>query len=416
MKSSGYCFSTDLKWVESIKSLGYNYEHRFLNAANYGCPTRRVRYFGIFAKPEFKIIWPEVTHAEKENLFGLPKWIACKDYIDLHNEGVSIFGRPENETIMPHRRKPLSENTLKRIAGGIKKFAPDIYFIMKYYGTGANCQSIDSPLHTIRTKESHALITCEKLQFIQDHCHTPNYNLPDDPLNPQLTRQTKQLITIDKQFLAKYYNGNRADGRTQHHCQDLDQPFPTIKTHDGSAIVSVKGQFYTRRLTNEYANQPLEKPAPTITTCGNDALVTIKGQFISAQYNSNGNPEANNHPLSSPLPSCTTDEKFQFITAYFNSGGHPETQNQSINKPLNTILADRNKHALVTADHEGFDFDIKMRFLSAEELASIMGFPEGYFNRPGLRLSKKSIIRMVGNAVPVGMAKALIETCTSQFN
>jgi DNA (cytosine-5)-methyltransferase 1 len=404
-----------IKWVNSITALGYKYDKRFLNAANYGCPTRRVRYFGIFVKPDFNIFWPEITHAEKENLFGLPKWIACKDYIDLQNEGISIFGRNENEEILPHRRKPLSTNTLKRIAGGIKKFAPDIYFIMKYYGTGDNCQSIDAPLHTIRTKESHALITCEKMQFIQDHCHTPNYNLPDAPLNPQLTRQTKQLITLEKQFLSKYYNGERADGRSQHHCQGLDQPFPTIKTTDGNAVITTKAQFYTRRLTNEYANQPLEKPAPTITTCGNDAIVTIKSQFISTQNNSNGHPEANNSPISSPLPSPTTEEKFQFITAYFNSGGHPETQNQSIERPLNCILADRNKHALVTADQEGFDFDIKMRFLSAEELASIMGFPEGYFNRPGLKLSKKKIIKMVGNAVPVRQAKVLIEPMMPQL-
>lgn len=362
------------RWIQSIKDLGYtNYERRFLNAADYGCPTRRVRYFGVFTLPGVPVVWPKPTHAEKDNIFGLPKWVPCKDYINLNDEGNSIFGREFNENISKAKRHALSENTLRRIAGGIRKFAPEVYFIMKYYGTGTNCHSINEPLHTIRTKESHALIKIEKKQFIQDHCHTSSYQHPDEPLRPQLTRQTKQLITIER-------------------------------------------KFYTRALTNDYANQPLDKPAPTITTFGSDSVVTVKAQFVSAQYNSNGTPEANNQSIEMPLGSPTTKEKFQFITAYFNSSDHPETQNQSIQKPLNTILTSPNKKALVTTSLEGdIDFDVKMRFLTEDELAAIMGFPKGYFKRPGLKLNRKQIIKMVGNAVPVGMAKALIESIVPEI-
>ena len=393
------------KWIQRIKDLGYvNYDRKFLNAADYGCPTRRIRYFGIFSKSGFPIVWPKPTHAEKENMFGLPKWKPCKDYIDLTNEGKSIFGR---ET------RPLVDNTLRRLAGGIKKFAPELFFIMKYYGNGDNCQSINSPLHTIRTKESHCLIKCEKLQFIQDychqdrydtpdkpmstlltwqtkqlitvekqqfiqdHCHSDSYNSIDEPLKTQTARQTKELVSIEKKFIAKYYNGDRKNGKYQHHCQGVDEPFPTIKTIDGSVVV------------------------------------TAKAQFISSQYNSNGNPGVNNSDIKSPLPSPTTKEKFQFITAYFNSSGNPGSQNQSIEKPLGSILTGENKKALVTVDNENlFDFDIKMRFLTDEELSSIMGFPEGYFHKPELKLSRKEIIKMVGNAVPVGMARALLEPVT----
>ena len=401
-----------LRWIKKIKDLGYvNYDKRFLNAADYGCPTRRIRYFGIFSKEGFPIAWPCPTHAEKENMFGLSKWKPCKDYIDLSNEGNSIFGRAVNDNVKKSKRHPLSDNTLRRIAGGVKKFAPELYFILKYYGNGDNCQSVNQPLHTIRTHESHALIKYEKLQFIQDHCHTSSYNLPEEPLKPQLTRQTKRLITLDHkmvmddnynrdnvcnsidkplntivsggskrlistkvQFLAKYYNGIRPDGREQHHCQSIDLPFPTIRTRDGTAFV------------------------------------TTKAQFISSQYNSNGNPGVNNSNIEDPLPSCTTKEKFQFITTYFNSSGNPGSQNQSLEKPLGTILTGENKKALITAiSEEMVDFDIKMRFLTDDELAAIMGFPEGYFKRHGLKLSKKEIIKMVGNSVPAGMAKALLE-------
>ena len=399
-----------LKWIKAIKDLGYvNYDKRFLNAADYGCPTRRIRYFGVFSKPGFPIVWPTPTHAEKENMFGLPKWKPCRDYIDLTNEGKSIFGR---ET------RPLVNNTLRRLAGGIKIFAPELYFIMSYYGNGDNCQSVNKPLNTITTKDRQCLVKVEKLQFIQDYCHQDRYDLPDRPISTLLTWQTKQLITVEKkQFIAKYYNGDRKNGKYQHHCQAITEPYPTIRTVDGSALVTVEKQFYTRALTNDYANQPLEKPAPTIMTWGSDALVSVKAQFISSQYNSSGNPGVNNSDVESALPSCTTKEKFQFVTAYFNSSGNPGSQNQSIDKPLNSILTGENKKALVTAEHEGLvDFDIKMRFLTDEELSSIMGFPEGYFHKPELKLSRKEIIKMVGNAVPVGMAKALLSPVVKQLS
>lgn len=363
-----------IKWVKSIKDLGYdNYERRFLNAADYGCPTRRIRYFAIFTKPGVPVVWPKPTHAEGENMYGLPKWKPCKDYLDLNNEGESIFGRELNENIRPGKRHPLSANTLRRIAGGIRKFAPEMFYIMKYYGNGDNCQSVNKPLHTVRTKESHCLIKVEKSQFIQDYCFSDNFQTPEEPLRTQLTRQTKQLITIEKQLLMDGYNRDNV-------CS------------------------------------PIDRPSTTVVAQGGKRLITAKAQFISQQNNSNRKPEANNKSLNDPLNSPTTREKFQFITTYFNSSGKPESQNSSINKPLGTILTGTNKKALVTAKGgDIIEFDIKMRFLTEDELASIMGFPEGYFKKANLNLSKKQIIKMVGNAVPVGMAEALLRPIVDSF-
>ena len=332
-------------WTNAIQELGYpNYDHRILNAADYGCPTRRLRYFGIFTVGGVDIVFPEQSHNE-HGTNGLSKWIACRKFLKLEKEGHSIFGREFNMQIRKQHRKPLCPNTLRRIAGGIKKFAPEMHLLMTYHGSGHNCQKIDQPISTISTVEAKALIKIEKLQFIQDHCHMDAYNLPDEVLNPQLTRQTKQLATVD-------YNN----------------------------------------------------------------LVTAKAHFVSKQYNSNGHPEANNQSIDEPIGTLTTEpknqiicavtiEKMQFISSYFNSSNHPETQNQSISKPLNSIQTATNKKALVSADGDLFDFDIKMRFLDAHtELGPIMGFPEEYFENYNSKVATK----MIGNAVPTGMAKVLI--------
>ena len=72
--------------------------------------------------------------------------------------------------------------------------------------------------------------------------------------------------------------------------------------------------------------------------------------------------------------------------------------------PLPTITTSSNKQALVTL-LDGFD--IKMRFLEPEELASITGFPDGYFDKAP---TKKQKVWLIGNAVPTIMSQRLIET------
>lgn len=75
-----------------------------------------------------------------------------------------------------------------------------------------------------------------------------------------------------------------------------------------------------------------------------------------------------------------------------------------------------NKQALVTAMLKGtVDFDVKMRFLDYSELAAIMTFPAGYFVKPGLKLTRKQIHKMIGNAVPPWFAKAIIEPCKDEI-
>jgi DNA (cytosine-5)-methyltransferase 1 len=397
------------KWKQKIISLGYDYHENINNAADYGIPTRRVRYFAFFTRSELSmnINWPTKTHS-KTGTDGLKKWVACREYIDLSNEGESIFGRKLNPNIRKGKRKPLCHNTLKRIAGGIKKEAPELAFLMHYYGSGTQSQSLDKPLNTVVTKDRHALIQLEKIQFVQDHCHVDNYNNINEPLTPILTREQKQLITVEKQFVADYYS--RDD--TAH---SLERPVNAIRCENSKHLVSTKANFIIQNYSGEHSSR-IDEPIPTITTIDHNQVVTAKAQFISKQYNSNGNPAANNQSLNEPVGTLTTEEKIQFITAYFNSNGNPESQNQSLNNPLNTILSGTNKKALITAIRNGeFDFDIKMRFLDPEEMAQISTFPKGYFTNKLLKLTRKEQTRLIGNAVPPEWAKMMIEPVIKQL-
>jgi len=370
------------RWKNAICAMGYDYHESVRNAADDGIPTRRIRYFAFFTSKELgmKVNWPVKTHS-KTGDNGLEKWVACKDYIDLTNEGNSIFGRKFNPNVRKNQRHPLSPNTLRRIAGGIKRFAPEIYtamnefskhFIVHYYSNGNTSQSINDPLNTIPTNDRHLLVKIEKMHFVQDYCRQDIYDKIEDPLSPQLTWQTKHLVTLEKQFISKHFSG---DG---HNAESLEGPLPTVTTIDHNSVVTAN--------------------------------------FISKQYNSNGTPEANNQSIDDPIGSITTEEKNQFITAFFNSSGNPGSQNQDIDSPLGSILTGTNKKALVTAFQEDFiDFDIKMRFLDPEELASISTFPKGYFTHPLLKLNRKEQTWLIGMAVPPEWAQKIISPVVDEL-
>ena len=157
------------RFINSMKSLGYDYDCRELIAADYGAPTTRKRWYAIFRRDGKPIVWPTQTHS-KDGSDGLEKWISCDRFIDWSDLGASIA----------NRKKGLAKSTVDRINKGIEKFVmnnPYIVtdkraydyienyykvnndtiaasFITKYYHTGVG-QPLTSPIHTITTSSGH---------------------------------------------------------------------------------------------------------------------------------------------------------------------------------------------------------------------------------------------------------------------
>lgn len=360
------------RWKKAIMDLGYEYKESIRNAADDGMPTSRERFFCVFYRPGMDVDFPETTHS-KTGKDGKPKHKPCRPYIDTNHIGESVFGRQFNENLPKHLRRPLVDNSLRRIAGGIKKQYPAVFrglqFIAKYYNSAGNpesqtqslddplsavlgvakhqlitmenghflvkyhggkddktlerSQSLEVPLRTIDTSNRHQLITLEKIRFIMDHCHTDNYHSLDDPMKPILTRQTKQLTEVDFPWhlIVQYYGGSIQSN-------NLEEPLNTIPCRDTHQLIRL--------------------------------------------------------------------EKIQFIVKYFNSNGNPEYNTQSLDEPLSPVMTEL-KHQLITILD---DFDIKARFLRPDELAGCSTFPRDYFSHPELKLSQKSAVQLIGNAVP----------------
>lgn len=366
-----------LRWVRNVKRYGYNFEHRILNAADYGAYTSRKRFFGIFARKGLPIIFPEATHsknAEKSLFDDMQKWRPVREVLDFENEGESIFGR----------KKPLSEKTLERIYAGLIKYVAGgkEAFMIKYNSvnkkTGKYCPpSLDDPCPTVACQNRLALA---KVSF------------------------------LSKQF------GGSPEGKNI----SVDAPAGTITTIDHHAFISVQyGNGYSI---------PLNRPAPTLTT--KDKLSIVKPCFLDNQYG-NGKPTS----IESVSGCLTTNPKQKLVTCdRFLMNPQFGSVGSSIENPCFTLIArmDKRPPYLIITETGGVEIqifaddspmmvkikefmalycvvDIKMRMLTVVELLLIQGFPRDYI-LIGTQAEQK---KYIGNAVEVTIARKLCEALCS---
>lgn len=188
-KGKAYC-----RWIRNVKKYGYNFEHRILNAADFGAYTSRKRFFGIFAKDGLPISFPEPTHAKKPEigLFGsLKKWKPVKEVLDFSDEGRSIF----------NREKPLSEKTLERIFAGLVKFVAGgkDKFMVKYNSMSQSGKyqppSVDDPCPVVATQNRLAIAQVSFLSK-QFGGHPDSKNLSTD--SPAGTIPKHKLVTVKR--------------------------------------------------------------------------------------------------------------------------------------------------------------------------------------------------------------------------
>jgi DNA (cytosine-5)-methyltransferase 1 len=143
-------------YIAMMRSLGYQVEWAVLNAADFGAPTTRRRIFIQAVKTGCgkRIEWPTPTHAKvtEGGLFSgtmLP-WVPAKDVIDwtIPTEPIHM------------RKKPLSQNTMKRIETGIRKYWGRAAepFLVRYNGGENRCHSIHEPVPTLDTSNRYGLV------------------------------------------------------------------------------------------------------------------------------------------------------------------------------------------------------------------------------------------------------------------
>ena len=221
-----------LRWVRKVRSYGYDFDWRILNAADFGAYTSRKRFFGLFAKKGLPIAFPHQTYAKPTvafasqvvgNLFPdqYKPWKPVREVLDLDDDGESIFVR----------RKPLCEKTLERIYAGLVKFVAGgkkqhEQFMMRYNTVRAQdtVKSIDEPCGVVTTENRFAKVKCQFLskQFSGD----------PDSKNIDIEQPAGTVTTIDHHAFVTAYYGNGVNS-------SIDSPAPTVTTKEGVVGIAI---------------------------------------------------------------------------------------------------------------------------------------------------------------------------------
>lgn len=390
-----------LQWVNNVRSRGYDFQYRILNAADYGAYTSRERFFGIFARNGLPIVFPEPTYCKAPGnmLFGaMQQWKPVREVLDLEDSGRSIFSR----------EKPLSEKTLQRIYAGLIKFVAGgrNAFLLRYNTARPmdTVQSLDRPCGVLTTANRFATV---KAQFL-----SKQYSGSPDDKNIGIDGPAGAVTCRDHHaFITAYYgNGNNSS---------MDSPAPTVTTKDRLGYVSA--QFLDQQYGTGRAAS-IERPAGTVTTNPKLNLVTAKPWVMDTSYNNVGSS------VDEPARVITASHKWHYlVNPQFKSNG------SSIDSPCFTLIAHMDKKppyivcaetgpSIVTYEDDSpmtikiKEFmalygisDICMRMLNISELKRIMGFPEDYV-LVGTQTEKK---KFIGNAVETHMASALCSSIAS---
>lgn len=253
------------QWVENVCGYGYRFAYRILNSADYGAYTSRRRFFGIFAKYNLPIVFPEPTHSKEgfSGLFGrLHRWKPVREVLDFSDEGESIFVR----------KKPLVDATLERIYAGLIKFVAGgkEAFIVKYNSVNKRTgkyvpPSIDDPCPTISTQSRIGLAQVSFLSKYYGGSPEGKSVSVEEPAGAITTRDHHSFIT------AYYGNG---------HNHSIDEPAPTLTTKDRLAFVDM-----------QYGNGThcdIENPAKTVTINPKHRLVICKHCIMETSFKNIG--------------------------------------------------------------------------------------------------------------------------------
>lgn len=394
------------KWVRNVKKYGYNFEHRILNAADFGAYTTRKRFFGIFAKKSLPIVFSEPTHCKggRQDMFSrLEKWKPVKDVLDFSDEGTTIF-----------REKPLAEKTLERIYNGLIKFVAGgkDAFLVKYNSmnrTGKyNAPGIDEPCPVVTTQNRLGVAqVCFLSKQFSGHPESKNVSV-EEPAGTITCRDHHAFVS------AHYGNGfNRS----------VNEPSATVTTKDRLSLVT------PRFIANEYSgggqHTSIDNICPAILTNPKQKLITCKPWIMNTSFSNIGSN------IEEPAQTITANRKWHYLmNPQFNSAGG------SVDNPCFTLIArmDKMPPYLVATESgqvaiEIYDndspmtvkikefmalygiVDIKMRMLRIPELKRIMGFPEDYV-LVGTQADQK---KFIGNAVEVTQAKKNAEALCAKL-
>lgn len=400
------------KWKRELKRYGYKIEMKNLRACDYGAPTIRNRLFIIMRSDGRPIVWPEPTHGKPGSddvVSGkLLPWMPAHSCIDFSIPCPSIFDSSEEikEKYGLRAIRPLSDNTLKRVAKGVMKYtlqAENPFLISVNHGDsgGRREYSTAEPLNTVTKSNGMALIA----PSITAAQHGGSNRSANEPIHTiAASRKDQNSIIVPALATMGYGEKPGQNPRTQ----DPNDPLNTITA--GGVKAAVVAAFLAQHNTERSGHNPgrsAKSPLATVTTRGTQT------QLVSSSLLSLKGTDRRGIDLNSPHPTVLAGgghsaEIRAFLLKYYGTA-----VGQDINDPAHSVTT-KERFGLVTININGEPYyiaDIGMRMLTPRELFRAQGFHDKYIidKKPdGSSITKTQQVHKCGNSVSPKVVEAII--------
>jgi DNA (cytosine-5)-methyltransferase 1 len=381
-------------WVAALRALGYTVEWRILCAADYGDPTTRRRLFVQAVRGRRKIRWPERTHGATgaDDFFPVQPYRTAREVINWNHTSRSIYDP---------KRRPLSPNTLRRIEIGLRRYGLGAFLVPQQ--SRHETRSVDVPLPTVVGNSTGEGLV-EPFLVPVSHQGGDKRRI-HDLKKPVKTPTATGNLGICEPFIVQANFGERHESRVS----SMDEPLKTVL---GSNIYGVCEPWIQR--VGHYGKdgegapnlRGVDEPLSTVTTKQEHALA----QPYLVKLRGTSKEQIEKHSSQSvdgPLPTITAGGGHMglcepFLTPFYGSSGAV-----SVDEPLDTVTC-KDRFGLVQPclmiDGEKYLLDVHFRMLQPDELSKAQGFPENY----QFTGTKTEITKQIGNAVPCGLARALV--------
>lgn len=331
-----------------VAGLGYAVDYRELRACDFGAPTIRKRFFMVMRCDGVPVTWPEVTHADPKSpavqAGRLAPWRTAAECIDWSIGAQSIFDR----------KKPLAENTLKRIARGIQRFVLDnpTPFIVKCNHTTTkgkyDCfrgQSLAEPLQTITKTHGYAIAVPHLTKF-RTGATGQGVTEPVPTVTAGTSRRpggNGHALGLVEAALAPFIG--RQFGASVGH--GAYEPSATITAGGGGksqlVVPTLIQMGYGERPGQEPRVPGLHKPLGTVVA-GGGKFGLVAANLIK---HFGGNYQGAGVALDEPVHTVTTTDHHAVVAAHLmvNNTGHP---GGGVDVPMHTLTTG-NHHAAITS-------------------------------------------------------------------
>lgn len=296
--------------------------------------------------------------------------------------------------------------------------------------------SVDAPAQTV-TSQGNRLNLAQPFfvaHFGEREGQEPRVHSVDEPTPAVTSRGAAELATP---YLTEYHSTQ--DGGNER-VRPVEDPLPTL---DCSNRFGLAQPFMLSAGGPEVGPISTEEPANTILTRGHmgvaapflagaggptgmgrpqsveEPMGTVIGENhraviipVTHPDKPGDDPSARTRSVDEPLPTVTGARRGEIAVATACLVQYNGTADvASVDEPMKTLTGKPRFALLVTfTNGEKVLLDILFRMLRPRELARAQGFPDDYV----FTGKTEDVVKQIGNAVPVNMAKALCKTALTQ--